>query len=148
MSSRRQTLPPKQILPQCKLGNQCWYWSCCALGALLFVSLCWQIENTPLISFLYLWNCSGWIEMTSFPDNVQLSEPSIMLTSVWTRPLMIHRDASWQLWHQWPSREAYISLCCLSGVAHCFLHSTELRVVPMAAHDSVITMIDQSAFYQ
>lgn len=40
-----------------------------------------------------------------------------------------------------------ISLCCLSGVTHCFLHSTELSAVSMVAHDSVITMIDQTPFF-
>lgn len=35
---------------------------------------------------------------------------------------------------------ADISLCCLSGFAHCFLHSTELRAASMVAYDSVITL--------
>lgn len=34
---------------------------------------------------------------------------------------------------------ADISLCCLSGFAHCFRHSTELRAASMVAYDSVIT---------
>lgn len=134
------------MLPQCKMGNQCPCWSPHrALGApdFLWPKSIWFLK-------IVIWKMLVW-KYPFIPINIHCTELTgsrIMLTTMWTCQLMIHQDASEQLSSSSHRRDLRpdIPTCCLSAVSHCFLHSSELRVVSMAAHDSVITTIDQSTF--